>query len=111
MHLMDSMHVTCCCLAAEFLSDYEAKLTAGYSQTYTSGQNAGVTVTTQTGQHGTVTAGMLCHDTLHSKFCDDFVQLEPCHDQLFTECLLSTFALRSNINASQLGACPYPEKA
>ena len=46
-------------LHAEFLDYYEAKLTAGYSQTYTSGQNAGVTVSTQQGQHATVTAGKL----------------------------------------------------
>ena len=44
---------------AEFLTAYEAKLTAGYSETYTTGQNAGVTVSTQQGQHATVTAGKL----------------------------------------------------
>ena len=50
-----------CMLHAEFLTAYEAKLTAGYSETYTSGQNAGVTVSTQQGQHATVTAGKLQH--------------------------------------------------
>ena len=44
---------------AEILKDYEAKLTAGYSQTYTRGQNAGVTVTAEDGQHATVTSGRL----------------------------------------------------
>ncbi|KAL3158493.1 hypothetical protein ABBQ38_010725 [Trebouxia sp. C0009 RCD-2024] len=51
-------------LGAKFLTAYEAKLTAGYSETYTSGQNAGVTVSTQQGQHATVTAGTLVHHTI-----------------------------------------------
>ena len=43
---------------AEIMSEYEAKLTAGYSQTYTRGKNAGVSVTALDGQHATVTSGM-----------------------------------------------------
>lgn len=46
-----------CFALAEIMSDYEAKLTAGYSQTYSKGTNAGVTVSVEDGQHGTVTAG------------------------------------------------------
>ena len=44
---------------AELFSNYEAKLTAGYSQSYSKGTNAGVTVATTEGQHATVTAGKL----------------------------------------------------
>ncbi|DBA80482.1 TPA: hypothetical protein ACH3X2_007409 [Trebouxia sp. C0005] len=51
-------------LGAKIMSDYEAKLTAGYSQTYSKGTNAGVTVSVEDGQHGTVTAGTLVHHAL-----------------------------------------------
>ncbi len=44
---------------AEIMSAYEAKLTAGYSETYSNGTNAGVTVDVSDGEHGTVTAGTL----------------------------------------------------
>ena len=44
---------------AEILKDYEAKLTAGYSESYSKGTNAGVTVNVKNGEHGTVTAGEL----------------------------------------------------
>ncbi len=46
-----------CALTAEILSDYEAKLTASYSQTYSAGTNAGITVAVPTGSHGTVIRG------------------------------------------------------
>ena len=44
-------------LPAEIFSNYEAKLTAGFSQTYTAGTNTGISVTAQPYQHGTVTRG------------------------------------------------------
>ena len=44
---------------AEILKDYEAKLTAGYSESYSKGTNAGVTVNVKDNEHGTVTAGGL----------------------------------------------------
>lgn len=46
-----------CALTAEILSDYEAKLTASYSQSYSAGTNAGITVAVPTNNHGTVTRG------------------------------------------------------
>ena len=48
-------------LSAEILSSYEAKLTASYSETYTQGTNAGVTVAVTDGEHGTVTSGESTH--------------------------------------------------
>ncbi|KAA6424766.1 MAG: hypothetical protein FRX49_05433 [Trebouxia sp. A1-2] len=56
--------VQACNVPQEIMSDYEAKLTAGYSQTYSKGTNAGVTVSVEDGQHGTVTAGTLVHHAL-----------------------------------------------
>ncbi len=47
-------------LIAEFLKDYEVKLTAGYSETYTVGQNAAVTVDSTQGIHVTAKAGESC---------------------------------------------------
>ena len=49
---------------AEILKDYEAKLTAGYSETYTRGTNAGVTVAAKEGEHATVNSGTLCNYVL-----------------------------------------------
>ncbi|DBB17571.1 TPA: hypothetical protein ACH3X3_002626 [Trebouxia sp. C0006] len=46
-------------LGAKILSDYEAKLTASYSQSYSAGTNAGITVAVPTGSHGTVTREIL----------------------------------------------------
>ena len=52
---MQCTHI--CALTAEILSDYEAKLTASYSQSYSAGTNAGITVAVPTNNHGTVTRG------------------------------------------------------
>ncbi len=52
---MQCSHI--CALTAEILSDYEAKLTASYSESYSAGTNAGITVAVPTGSHGTVTRG------------------------------------------------------
>ena len=55
----DASSKPCWLHLAELFSNYEAKLTAGYSQSYSKGTNAGVTVATTEGQHATVTAGKL----------------------------------------------------
>lgn len=48
---------SCAAFFAEILSDYETKLTGGFSQTYTRGTNTGVTIHADYGQHATVTSG------------------------------------------------------
>ena len=50
-------------LPAEIFSNYEAKLTAGFSQTYTAGINTGISVTAQPYQHGTVIRGQTLHSS------------------------------------------------
>lgn len=44
-------------LCAEALSNYEAKLTAGYSETYTQSDSSSVAVEVPDGHHGTLTKG------------------------------------------------------
>ena len=63
-------HLSCILVIAEILGDYESKLTAGFSHTYTRGTNTAMTVHADYGQHATVTSGeQLCMISFSSAHC------------------------------------------
>jgi len=61
---VDSLLTTCILLRAifaELFQNIEAKLTAGFSQSYTEGTSATVSVQVPTNNHGTLTKGTAHH--------------------------------------------------